>query len=597
MSLKGAAAPKGEKKITGEKSVFGLRTKPEELPEITHNCWKEWDDILMTLKEYFRLHFQDLESICPDLMMLEEVPAYVEYPEPEIDIAKCAALTEVNDPMGLRKQTMLLQYRTKLSACNQKQEKQMLDRGSAYRVIRSMCSPQLNAILMVDPKFIKVKKTDPLELLTVIKSVVTSRCDGNEELERSQALRDWYTLTMHNGEDLMEYGRRGVKLYDRLTHTGVPKAQLPEPKQQAMRFIDGLNSTISIYYDYKNYLSNSLEVSQNDIYPKTLVEAINSITRFHRGAKIPPALANPNLQSVLGATSEEKAKGKPKGGKAGKNKDEKPKPDQAEKDGREKNKDKKFTGACHNCGKIGHYAKDCRSKKKEPAPAPHTTCAAVMDLGEDSTETNPHDSFYTSFGPMFDNEDGSERNCNMTYRSEEDGTLGTITVRTIRGSNPDKYTEAIFDTGATGTIITCEEVLTGIATCTPTVFKGLHGSLTVTKAGQLGDIGVVHFDPRAGLSIISASDCLLQGHQWEFRQGANIDQDVFLLHTKRFTYRFQHRGGLYVTDLGVEPALRYDDAPLPRAAYAHPAIVKTPGISALYMITKLPTTTANEAQF
>jgi hypothetical protein len=98
-----------------------------------------------------------------------------------------------------------------------KLDKQLLDKGSVYRVIRSMCSPQLNAILVVDPNFIAATKTDPLALLVAIKNVVTSRCDGNIELERAQALRDWYTLTMHGGEDVVAYGRRSVKLYDTFT--------------------------------------------------------------------------------------------------------------------------------------------------------------------------------------------------------------------------------------------------------------------------------------------------------------------------------------------------------------------------------------------
>ena len=92
------------------------------------------------------------------------------------------------------------------------------------------------------------------------------------------------------------------------------------------------------------------------------------------------------------------------------------------------------------------------------------------------------------------------------------------------------------------------QFLTDIATCTPTVFKGLHGSLTVTKAGNLPDIGIVHFDPRARLSIISASDCLLQGNK-----GSTIDQDAFLLRTDQNTYKLQQCGGLHVSDLTTPP--------------------------------------------
>jgi hypothetical protein len=73
---KKAAAPRAEEKGQ-KKAISSLRTKPEELPEIRHNCWMEWEDILMSLKEYFRHHFQDLESICPDPMLLTDVLASV----------------------------------------------------------------------------------------------------------------------------------------------------------------------------------------------------------------------------------------------------------------------------------------------------------------------------------------------------------------------------------------------------------------------------------------------------------------------------------------------------------------------------------------
>ena len=74
---------------------------------------------------------------------------------------------------------------------------------------------------------------------------------------------------MSTGEDIVTYGRRAVKLSDRLAATGVPVAQIPDTKQQSMRFIDGLSSTVQVYHDYKNYLSNSLECTAIDIYPKS----------------------------------------------------------------------------------------------------------------------------------------------------------------------------------------------------------------------------------------------------------------------------------------------------------------------------------------
>jgi hypothetical protein len=63
---KGAVTPNAAPKTT----IQGMRIRPEELPEITHNSWMDWDEILVILKEYFRKHSQDLESICPDPMMI-----------------------------------------------------------------------------------------------------------------------------------------------------------------------------------------------------------------------------------------------------------------------------------------------------------------------------------------------------------------------------------------------------------------------------------------------------------------------------------------------------------------------------------------------
>ena len=220
-------------------------------------------------------------------MILTTTPKYVTYSLPALDTASIAGLTDQTDPMGIQHQTVILVFRAQLSFITQKRDKQELEKASAYRVIRSMCSPQLNAILVVLPAFLAVPTDDPLALLGVLKTVVTSRMDGFDvEIDRDRALREWYTLTMSNGEDIIAYGRRAVKTYERIGTSGVPESHFPTPKQQARRFIEGLSSSIPTCNDYKNYLSNSLAAADKDCYPLTLVAAINCVTKFHRGAKI-----------------------------------------------------------------------------------------------------------------------------------------------------------------------------------------------------------------------------------------------------------------------------------------------------------------------
>lgn len=75
------------------------------------------------------------------------------------------------------------------------------------------------------------------------------RCEGNIELERKQALRDWYTLIMGDGADIVEYGRKSVKLREKITSIGVPVAQRP------------LRTGLTYAKKYSSLLSNSLVLS------------------------------------------------------------------------------------------------------------------------------------------------------------------------------------------------------------------------------------------------------------------------------------------------------------------------------------------------
>ena len=594
---KGSKSGASSKKEEAE--IGSLRKLREGLPEIGHDSFKEWEPILQKLWEKLREHTQDLQSIIQDPLKLTLKPAYKVYLEPVVEQGIMGQLTLEADPNGIRKMIFQGRWNSKNQAYLKKVDRQEQDKVMTYTLIRSMCSPELNALLVVDAGFIACSDEDPLTLLGVIKRLITARPDGNEELDRQKALGEWLTLKMEREEKIIDYGRRAVKVFDRLSITGIPTADQPLPRQQAMRFIDGLDSRIPAFHGYKLYLINSKQQTDKDIYPPTLVDAIKKSTLFESSwtANNEPATLTTVPLSAFGAqgppptdrrtkAKKPSEKGKQIKGKAPIARDKR--------DGNEKLGNKtRFEGECHHCGKYGHRMADCRAKAREESDAlPHPRQAKQNQFQK---TPDKQVSFYSTFGTMPDdceeNHEVPQRKCNLTLKDTDGYEISLpVTDTSILPS------EAIFDTGATGTIINWAPALTAIATCSPTVFKGLHGSLTVTKAGQLGDIGLVHFDVRAAMSIVSASDILLQGHTWEFQRGSNTNTDAFLVHTQKSTYRFQHRDGLYLCDLSRKPDPRHANAILPRLSSPRPTIVMTPKLTMLYT-NKLATTDANEAGY
>jgi Zinc knuckle len=107
-------------------------------------------------------------------------------------------------------------------------------------------------------------------------------------------------------------------------------------------------------------------VTGKDIYPATLVEAINSITKFHRGAKT-EHLTNPagTVYTTLAAVTEDKPRGKPRDRNDKKSRPDKGKSTPEPSLGGEKDKDWKSKVKCHHCGKLGHLKRECCGMDKD----------------------------------------------------------------------------------------------------------------------------------------------------------------------------------------------------------------------------------------
>lgn len=131
--------------------------------------------------------------------------------------------------------------------------------------------------------------------------------------------------------------------------------EVPGIKNSSKQFIQA-------YLGYKLYLVNSKHQMNTDIYPISLVDAIQRFTLFEASwiaNSVPIPRATPNINAPLVTSA-------PKGVRHKEGQDWRQTPDAKDKkDGTDKLGGKtKFEGECFNCGKYGHRKADCRSKAK-----------------------------------------------------------------------------------------------------------------------------------------------------------------------------------------------------------------------------------------
>lgn len=493
----------------GERTASG---RPSSLREMSEGSWREWDNHMIELKAYLRDNYPDLHTICPDPMRVGGLPTgYKTFPKEPLDKAALAACT--NDEDGAEERKMIFAvHRETLVATNKRRIKQNKDKETVFHVIRSMCSVPLNTILGADVEYMGLKSEDPLELLRILRKLVTTKCNGHVEHDRTDAMTEWFNIQMLDNEDIASYSRRVAKGLDRIRNTGVEEYQIPRPDQQAFVFIRGLSNKVPMYAEYKNYLSDALETLKTDVYPKNLADAIHNSSRFHRGVKTEPNQGQspaPHTSFITEEVRTAPPRTAPTGPTGA------PTPPTTH-----HHSHRRFPGSCNYCGRTGHREAECRARM---AGRERIARAAM------ATEAPYH----STFGAMYDTEEPPRHTYGITICATQPDVSHPVIGTT----------EAIFDTGATGSIIANPNVLNDIVQVPPTTFKGLAGQLEVTHMGTLPGIGKVYFDTRAGMSIISASECTKAGHTWDF------NTDTFRLHTPEGTYMFHHRNGLYVGDL------------------------------------------------
>jgi hypothetical protein len=290
----------------------------------------------------------------------------------------------------------------------------------------------VNERLSLIEAFNNCSDDDPLELWRVLRIEIMTRSEGHTAFDKDAALRAWHTLSMHSGESLLLYGKRAIAAFERLSHAGVNDLQLPTEAEKVMKFVSGLNMQVPQYEEYSNYLRNSVKVFDVSAFPLTLTNAIKAVSLYRplisgkrsgtSSTGTAPAITT--TQTSLGAIADKTMK---KG-------HQKTKPE--ERTDQQKKDTASFLGECWNCGKSGHHSRDCPDKKKAPAGAwkggKSVKFSNIITCPEPETEV----SFWSANVQVIP-------------------TIPTLDIlRTEVKSDALRFGpyDAIFDTGATGTI-------------------------------------------------------------------------------------------------------------------------------------------------
>jgi hypothetical protein len=113
-------------------------------PELSHTGWREWPDTEVRLLAHFVVNFQDLYTIFLDLIRPNAVPAYKTLAP---TAPQLAAFKEATDSDGDTKKYFLDGFKERRQAMLKLHTTHMVDREKAYRLLRSLCTAKLNALL------------------------------------------------------------------------------------------------------------------------------------------------------------------------------------------------------------------------------------------------------------------------------------------------------------------------------------------------------------------------------------------------------------------------------------------------------------------
>ena len=253
-----------------------MEIRPAGMPEINMESSKRWGEVMYAIKLYFHAQFGELGDIIPDTLTVGAIPAY--RADLEVDAAKFtpAKLKANLEAGGILKEQFAASWRE----CDKANKEYRKDRRSAFYVIRTLTSKEVDDELATRKTFRDLLPDDPIGLLAEIKAAVTLKSGGITLKDQELAATNFHNLKMKKGEDISGYALRAEGLVEAMAHSGVKETHLPTPAAQAMKFINGLDAEVDSYRQLTTHCENSLSVFGVDVYPVTLADALRFAPKY-----------------------------------------------------------------------------------------------------------------------------------------------------------------------------------------------------------------------------------------------------------------------------------------------------------------------------
>ena len=143
MSFNSGKTPKAGNKPPADKAERTASGRPSSLNEISHLGWREWDGHMVDLKGYFRDHFPDMSSICPDPMKATgPAPAYIVYKARSIPVGAFKDLDLTTSEGMAEKELRMAAYKDSINLVATKVEKTRIptDVQQAFGYIKGLNS-------------------------------------------------------------------------------------------------------------------------------------------------------------------------------------------------------------------------------------------------------------------------------------------------------------------------------------------------------------------------------------------------------------------------------------------------------------------------